>query len=303
MENSLHTRRKSSVEKAAEKLAGGSAPEAGSGAGRTDVGLDEPLATDAAAASSGNDDTRRTSRRVEINMEGMRATGIVTANAEGSLVAEEFRLVKRPLLLKAFDRGPGAIRNGNLIMVSSSNANEGKTFCALSLAMSIAVERDLTVMLVDADLANPNVPEMLGFEAELGLLDMLADDDLELSDVLVRTSLKNLTVLPAGRSHHLATELLASERMERLVEDIAQRYSDRVIIFDSPPTLVSSIPGVLALHVGQIVYVVQADLTTQGAIDAGLGLISACKNIYLLLNKTRAIGEADSFGAYYSYNR
>ena len=91
--------------------------------------------------------------------------------------------------------------------------------------------------------------------------------------------------------------------MERLVEDIAQRYSDRVIIFDSPPTLMSSIPGVLALHVGQIVYVVQADLTTQGAIDAGLGLISACKNIYLLLNKTRAIGEADTFGAYYAYSR
>lgn len=303
MENSLHTGRKSSVEKAAEKLAGGSSPGAGRSAAGSDGALGEPLTENASATGLSHDDAKHTSRRVEIDVEAMRAMGIVTADTEGSLIAEEFRLVKRPLLLKAFDRGPGAIRNGNLIMVSSSNANEGKTFCALSLAMSIAVERDLTVMLVDADLAKPNIPEVLGFEAELGLVDMLADDDLELSDVLVRTDLKNLTVLPAGRSHHLATELLASERMERLVEDIAQRYSDRVIIFDSPPTLMSSIPGVLALHVGQIVYVVQADLTTQGAIDAGLGLISACKNIYLLLNKTRAIGEADTFGAYYAYSR
>lgn len=303
MENSPHTARKSSVEKAAAKLAGSSSPGAARGAAESGGALEEPVTANASAAGLSHDNTKRASRQVEIDMEGMRAAGIVTAHAEGSLVAEEFRLVKRPLLLKAFDKGPGAIRNGNLIMVSSSNSNEGKTYCALSLAMSIALERDLTVMLVDADLANPNLPKMLGFEAESGLVDMLADDDLELSDVLVRTDLKNLTVLPAGRSHHLATELLASERMERLVEDIAQRYSDRVIIFDSPPTLMSSIPSVLALHVGQIVYVVQADQTTQGAIDAGLGLISACKNIYLLLNKTRAIGESDVFGAYYSYSR
>ena len=274
--------------------------DGGNGAPRTSHNEAKPISRDEAQPTR-LDDKMRTSRRISMDVEGMRKAGIVTAEAEGSLIAEEFRLIKRPLLLKAFDKATTATKNGNLIMVSSSAANEGKTFCSINLAMSIALERDLTVLLVDADLAKPAVTRVLGFEAEKGLVDILNDEALDLSDVLVRTDLDNLTILPAGSSHHLATELLASERMERLVEDIAQRYSDRVIIFDSPPALVSSIPSVLALHVGQTVYVVQADQTTQAVIDAGLGLISACKNIYLLLNKARAVGDPENFGAYYSY--
>ncbi len=293
--------RKSSVEKAAAKLAQAAGARAERPAPQTAAGHDEQLAVQSPAV--GAEPEGRTSRRVEINKETLRAAGIVTEHSEGALVSEEFRLVKRPLLLKAFDRGPAAIRNGNLIMVSSANSNEGKTFCAVSLAMSIALERDLTVMLVDADLANPTIPRTFGIEVEHGLVDLLVDDNMDFSDVLVRTDLDKLTILPAGRSHHLATELLASDRMERLVEEIAKRYSDRVVIFDSPPTLMSSIPSVLALHVGQTVFVVQADQTTQAAVDTGLGLISACKNIYLLLNKARAVGDSESFGAYYSYGR
>lgn len=305
--------RKSSVEKAAAKLAGAGMQHVDArGADQSGTTVRPPAAAtpkpgkediSAEKGSNGADASGRSPRRVKIDMDNLRASGIVTGHAEGSLVAEEFRLIKRPLLLSAFDRGPAAIRNGNLIMVASASANEGKTFCTTSLAMSIALERDLTVMLVDADLAKPNIPGVLGFEAERGLVDVLADDTIDVADVLVRTDLDNLTILPAGRPHHLATELLASERMERIVDEIAQRYSDRVIIFDSPPVLMSSIPSVLALHVGQIVFVVQADQTTQGAVDTALGLISACNNIYLLLNKARAVGEADNFGAYYGYSR
>lgn len=293
--------RRSSVEKAAAKLTEGGVVRSERAEAPAGSRHSRPTITPVPA-----EDTKanaRSSRRVEIDMEGMRAAGIVTEHTDGALISEEFRLVKRPLLLKAFDKGPAAIRNGNLIMVSSANANEGKSFCAVNLAMSIALERDLTVMLVDADLPNPTLPKILGFEAENGLVDVLANDDMDLSDVLLRTDLDNLTILPAGHSHHLANELLASERMERLVEEIAKRYSDRVIIFDSPPTLMSSIPGVLALHVGQIVFVVLAAETTQGSVDAGLGLISACKNIYLLLNKARSVGDSESFGAYYGYGR
>lgn len=254
----------------------------------------EPL--DAAPAAK----ERRTSRRVEIDFERMRAWGLVTSDADGTLITEEFRLVKRPLLLRAFDKGPNAIRNGNLIMVSSARANEGKTFCAVSLAMSIALERDLTVMLVDADVHKPDIPNMLGFEAELGLVDLIADDSLDVPDVLLRTSIEKLSILPAGRAHHLSTELLASERMERLVEDIAKRYSDRVIIFDSPPALMSSIAGVLALHVGQTLFVVEADRTSQTAVDSALALVNSCKNISLLLNKARTSSSTEKFGGYYA---
>lgn len=236
-----------------------------------------------------------------MNLDLMRARGMLTPDTERSLIAEEFRLVKRPLLLKAFATGDEKIRNGNLIMVSSSRPGEGKTFCSINLAMSIALERDLTVMLIDADVAKPSIPSSLGFEAELGLIDLITNDNLDVSDVLLRTDVEKLTIMPAGRPHHLATELLASDRMERLMMEIAERYSDRVIIIDSPPVLLSSVPGVVALYVGQTVFVVQAEKTTQNSIDTSLGLISACENIYLLLNRTRTIGMRKDYGSYYGY--
>lgn len=234
-----------------------------------------------------------------LDFDRMRTSGIVTPQAEHGMTAEEFRLVKRPLLLKAMETGPEAIRNGNLIMVASARPGEGKTFCAVSLAMSIAQERDLTVLLIDADVIKPEVPAAMGFDAELGLVDLISDENLDVPDVMLRTQLDNLSIIPAGRPHDLATELLASERMEAFVEDIAKRYPDRIIIFDSPPTLLSSIGGVLALHVGQILFVVEAERTTQTALDNALGLVAACKNISLLLNKARPFGNREKMGSYY----
>ncbi len=242
----------------------------------------------------------RKSKHVKIDLDRMQLQGMVTPTSERSLIAEEFRLVKRPLLLKAFDTEDASGNSGKLIMVSSSRPGEGKTFCAISLAMSIASERDLTVLLIDADVAKPDIPKSLGFKADRGLVDLIQDEDLELSDVMLRTQLDNLSILPAGRPHHLATELLASERMGRIVKDIVERYPERIIVLDSPPVLLSSIAGVLALHVGQILYVVEADKTTETALDNALPLVSSCKNINLILNKSHSIGESDRFG-YYSY--
>ena len=246
----------------------------------------------------------RQSRAVTIDHEALRAAGMVSAHSERSLIAEEFRMIKRPLILKAFDDNASTgKRPGNLMMVSSARPGEGKTFCAVNLAMSIALERDLTVMLVDGDIAKPSIPSVLGIEADRGLIDLIADDSIDLSDVLLKTDIENLTVLPAGRPHQLATELLASERMEKFVAEIAKRYPDRMIIFDSPPVLMSSIPGVLALHVAQVVFVVRAEKTTQTSIEAALGLIGECENIYLLLNKAHTMVGSDKFDGYHSYYR
>ena len=260
----------------------------------------QPPAGSAAKTQKSDAGSGRTSKHVKIDLDRMQLQGMVTPTSERSLIAEEFRLVKRPLLLKAFDTEADTDKHSKLIMVSSSRPGEGKTFCAISLAMSIASERDLTVLLIDADVAKPDIPKSLGFKAERGLVDLIQDESLELSDVMLRTQLDNLSILPAGKPHHLATELLASDRMGRIVKDISERYPDRIIILDSPPVLLSSIAGVLALHVGQILYVVEADKTTETALDNALPLVSSCKNINLLLNKSHAIGESDRFG-YYSY--
>jgi protein-tyrosine kinase len=258
--------------------------------------LVEPLGDTLVDRSAG-----KLSRRGEIDLVSLRENGYIVPDSPATVIAEEFRLVKRTLLQNAFARGEGAIENGNLILVCSAQPNEGKTFCAINLALSIASERDLTVMLVDADFAKPEILSTLGLEGGKGLIDVIADPSLDLSDCLIRTNIENFAVLPAGRQHHLTTELLASERMGQMIEEIARRYRDRVIIFDSPPALASSAASVLAMHVGQILFVVEAESTREPQLKEGLAMISACKHTHLLLNKTQFNTAGRKFGSYYGY--
>lgn len=243
---------------------------------------------------------KTSSRKVEIDLEMLSERGFVTPNSEATAIAEEFRQVKRSLLLNAFGKGGAKIDRGNLVLVTSSRPAEGKTFCAINLAMSIAAERDLTVLLVDADLAKPDILATLGIQGGKGLVDVVLDPSLDLSDCMLRTNIPNLSILPAGRHHNLSTELLASDRMTRIVDEIAGRYKDRMIVFDSSPALASSLGPVLALHVGQCLFVVEAERTTDEDAKEALTLLSRCPNINLLLNKSRFRSRAQ-FGGYYGY--
>jgi protein-tyrosine kinase len=226
----------------------------------------------------------------------------VTPTGARTRIAEEYRVIKRPLLLRALSTGPDAIAHGNMIMVTSANPGEGKTFTAVNLALSVASERDLHVLLVDADVQRPNVFKTLGLPEEKGLLDVLSDGTIDIGDVMVRTSLRNVSLIPAGSPALATTELLASQKMAALMSDIAARYPDRIIIFDAPPVLASSEPSVLALHVGQIVVVVEAGRTGQRALEETLSHISVCPNISIVLNKAEIQNRTDRFGAYSYYD-
>jgi receptor protein-tyrosine kinase len=224
--------------------------------------------------------------------------GLVTPCAPHTAIAREFRLIKRPLLEHA--RGKGAARpaaNGSLMMVTSAMAGEGKSFCAVNLAMSIAMERDHTVLLVDADVANPAVLDVLGLPQSPGLLDVLTDAERDLSSVILRTNVEKLSVLPAGTRNEHATELLASDAMARLVHEMASRYPDRIIVFDSPPLLLTTEAPVLATHMGQIVVVVEAERTTANSVRQALAKLERCPQVTMLLNKARAA----EIGSYYGY--
>lgn len=258
-------------------------------------------APEAPRAAEADPITGRGGRRGTIDFDVLRERGFVVPDAPTTATAEEFRLVKRQLLANALARGPNSIRNGNLILVGSSLPSEGKTFCAINLALSIASERDLTVLLVDADFPKPDVVARLGLEAGPGLIDIIEDRSIDIGDCLIRTQIPNFTVLPAGRQSHLTTELLASERMEDLIDEIARRYTDRIIIFDSPPALVSSAASVLATHVGQVLFVVQAEATRESELREGLALMSGCPNVQLLLNRSRFNAGGRRFGSYYAY--
>jgi receptor protein-tyrosine kinase len=243
------------------------------------------------------------SQRGTVNLARLKQAGALTPDAGRSKIAEEYRLIKRPLLVNAFGHGNTApIPNGNLIMVTSSVPGEGKSFTAINLAISMATELESTVLLIDADVTKSSVVRYLGLEADRGLLDVLRDPSIQLADVMIKTDIAKLTVLPSGRSFSHATELLASSAMKEFVKDISSRYRDRIIIFDCPPLLATSEASVLATYMGQIVFVVEAERTPQEAVKDALSHLTDCAHVGLVLNKapTRT-GGADYYGYGYGY--
>ena len=241
-------------------------------------------------------------KRVELDLDAIGASGLLVPSQTRTLLASEFRVIKRPLIANAMNKGAAPVTNGNLIMVTSALPAEGKSFTAINLAISIAMELDNTVVLVDADVARPSVLNMLGLPPAEGLLDVVTANSLDISGVLLRTNIEKLSILPSGTQHPRATELLASEAMIRLLDDMAQRYPDRIIIFDSPPLLATTEARTLATHMGQIVVVVQAGETSQAAVKEALSTIEACPLKMMVLNQaTQPASERYGYGYAYGY--
>jgi len=240
------------------------------------------------------------SREVFLDLDRLMQAGYVTPNAPRSSIADQYRVIKRPLLANATGKGAVPVVNGNLIMVTSALPGEGKSFTAVNLAMSLATELDYRVLLVDADVARPSLRRVFDLPAGPGLMDVLVKPDVKMSDVLLRTNIDKLSLLLSGTPHARATELLASDSMTRLLEEMAQRYPDRIIIFDSPPLLPTTEARVLATHMGQVVVVVQAERTLQSDLQHALATIENCPVKLMLLNQARGIGK-DVYGYGYGY--
>lgn len=259
----------------------------------------------AVAARSGG--SVKAKHYMELPLEKLSSMGMVTPDQPRSGIAEENRIIKRPLLMNIADQGATSVNNPNLIMVTSAQPGEGKTFTAINLAISIAMEQDKTVLLVDADVAKASAAAMLGIPDDVpGLIDLLMEKGTQISDVLLHTNIPNLRILPAGHPHERSTELLASSGMQRLMEELAQRYPDRVIIFDSPPLLFTTEAGVLASLMGQIVFVVAEKQTPQSKVTEALSRLGEDKIIGLILNKSKSQGKGAygySYGYGYGYGR
>lgn len=240
----------------------------------------------------------RRSKSVELNLERLGQNGYLVPGLERSQIEEQFRIVKRPLLKNAAGDSAAPIERANLIMVTSALPGEGKTFTAINLAMSIAMELDHTVLLVDADVVRPSVLDRLGLKPAKGLLDVLTNPETDLSDVLLKTSIPKLSILPAGTANSRTTELLASGSMEKLLDELAQSYEDRIIIFDAPPLLPSTESRVLATHVGQVVVVVESDRTHRSSVNQAFAALESCPVVMSVLNKCRSKSANSAYGYY-----
>jgi len=225
----------------------------------------------------------------------------ITDRDEFSNLAEQYRLIKRPLLMNATGKGVAPIEKGNLIMVVSALPGEGKTFTSLNLALSMAMERDTTVLLVDGDVGNPSLSRMLGLVEQPGLTDVLLDTELDLGDVILDSNIPGLKVLPAGRMHTNSTELLASDKMVALTDELEMRYANRIVLFDSPPLLITTQSSVLAQQMGQILVVVDAGETSQQAVIDAIEMLDKSKVIGTVLNKQRWRFGQQKYGYYYGY--
>lgn len=240
--------------------------------------------------------------RVLVDRDKLREAGFIVPDGPVTGISEEFRIIKRQLLLAAKgSQKTKPVPNGERILICSAHPDEGKTFCALNLALSIAAEKDNEVLLVDADFAKPSILSSLGLEGSKGLMDALADPELPVENCIIHTDIPGLAILPAGDQTNADTEYLASARTEQVLNRLTQNNPHRIVIFDSPPALSASPASVLATHVGQVLMIVKADETTETALRDALGLMGGCDHIQLLLNGTKFSPTGRRFGSYYGY--
>lgn len=247
-------------------------------------------------------------RQGTIDRERLAARGMVVPGAPVTGIAEEYRIVKREIIRNfAGTANRPVVPRGHRVLIASANPGEGKTFTAVNLALSLAVEADHDVLLIDADIAKPSVLETLGLaggpesglENGPGLMDALADPHLAIGDCLIQTDIPGLKVMPAGSQHMHDTELLASARTETLLAQLEAGAPGRIVILDSPPVLAASPAAVLAGHVGQLIMVVRADQTLESSLRDAIGLMGACPHIQLLLNGVKFSPGGRRFGTYY----
>jgi protein-tyrosine kinase len=237
-----------------------------------------------------------------VDMAMLRDAGFIQPDAPPTALSEEFRLVKRQLLLAALGgRNASAVVRGRAILVCSAQPNEGKTFCSVNLALSMSSESDIEVLLVDADVAKPEILSTLGLQGGPGLMDALSDPSLDVEDLIIPTSVPKLSVLSAGRQTNSDTEVLASARSQEVIDRMIAHNPSRIIIFDSAPTLAASPSSVIAHLVGQVLMVVRADRTGETELREAIALLDGCEHIQLLLNGVSYAGGNQKFGSYYGY--
>ncbi len=225
--------------------------------------------------------------------------GLLVPGAPIGALVEEFRQVKRQLLQTARIVRKSDGDRSRTVLVCSAKPNDGKTYCAINLAISMAAERDVEVLLVDADFAKPDVMNRLGLKDGPGLLDALADPRVDVEACVIRTDIPQLSVLPAGAKSITDTELLASRRTGEVVADLLAADPKRLVIFDSPPALAASPASVLAGHAGQVMLVVRADRTSEGDLRDAVAQLDGCEHIQLVLNAVSFVPGGRRFGSYY----
>lgn len=245
------------------------------------------------------EDTASLARQITVDNAALRAQGYFPEQDKDRQFADQYRRIKRPLVEKAI-AGTAVIGEPRVIMVTSALPGDGKTFTSINLALSMALERDMSVLLIDADVPKRHITDIFGLNEYVGLLDVLVDDNVEIESAIVPTTTRGLSILPAGKPVAGTSELLSSARMRRIVSNLSARYPRRILLLDSSPLLVANEGRSLLNMAGQVVLVVRAGKTPKEAVEAALQLLDARQAGGVVLNDVQG-GFAEDYYAYGSY--
>ncbi len=238
---------------------------------------------------------KRPVRTISIDTQELVRAGLLPPKEDARQISNEFRAIKRTLIGNVTGRNGPRIDGGNVMMVASAVAGEGKTYCAVNLALTLSLEKDYSVVLIDGDVAKPNISRVLGLQESPGLLDLLRSGEGDLASIEIGTSIPRLSVVPAGRPDEDAAELLSSNRMVRLVAEM-HAQPNRLYVFDSTPLLLTNESRVLAEVAGQIILVVRAAATPRTAVKSALAELPENAYIGVVLNQKEAAPGADYYG-------
>jgi len=286
------------VEQAIAQLRGAS-----SAAEQLEKTSDLPPSGASPPASDTTDEPARAPKRVTIDINSLRTEGYLPEKVKDREFADHYRHIKRPLIQKTL-AGPtaGAAADPRLIMVTSGLPGDGKTFTSINLAFSVARERDVSVLLVDADLLKPHVSKIFALKEERGLTDALVDETLDIESLVVATNVRGLSLLPAGTPAEGIAELLTSNRMRRITKALFARNPRRIVLLDSPPLLITSEGPALASIAGQVVLVVRAGQTPRRAVLDAIALIDEQRAGGIVLNEAKVgLMQGYYYGSYGSY--
>jgi len=227
-------------------------------------------------------------RKIEIDKQALIATGFLGPDESNERIISEYRPIKHAVLQGVMAQGQLALPLGNLIMVSSAVAEEGKTFLCLNLAMSMAADTRCSVVLVDSAVANPRLSEVLGAQTDTGLTDWIADSALKIEEMISPTDIPGLAVLPIGQQREKTSELLSDKHLHDRLVRIAAEDPQRIFLFDSSSVIKSRAASSLVENVGQVLFVVRAGETGRSLVRKALAELGWGRPVYVVLNQAPA---------------
>lgn len=267
-------------------------------------GTQRPLMGGSASKSvvppaAGELEDSKAANRLAIDVNALRAGGYLPEASKDRQFADHYRRIKRPLIEKALS-GDNAGGEPRIIIVASAVPGDGKTFTSINLALNMALERDISILLIDSDVSKHHITDIFGLRQRKGLLDALTDESLDPEGLVVPTSSRGFSILPSGTRVEGTAELVSSNRMRDIVTILCARNPRRILLLDSPPLLITNEGRALVKIAGQVVLVVRAGETPRHAVEAAIGMFDEKQAGGLILNQVK-LGLTEGYYGYGAY--